>query len=49
LCGKTQNYDTKYTSVYNDLVVVYEKAVMNLSEFKIKLSPFEVLTMVYDV
>jgi len=34
---------------YNDFVVVYENAVMNLLEFKIKLSSFEVLTMVYDV
>lgn len=49
LCGKKQCYDTKYTSVCDDLVVVYENAVMNLSEFKVKLSLCEVLTMVYDV
>jgi len=31
------------------IFVVYENAVMNLSEFKVKLSLCEVLTMVYDV
>jgi hypothetical protein len=36
LGGKKQCYDTKYASVCNDLVVVYENAVMKPSEFKVK-------------
>ena len=49
-CEGGRNVMIQNTPVSAKIIfVVYENAVMNLSEFKVKLSLCEVLTMVYDV